>query len=74
MEIRVNVWTVPSRTRVESDPFAIPVISDRMSAGVFPTRDSFSEKMIRPREDQMVTPAMDPSDETDFQILAATRS
>jgi hypothetical protein len=74
LETRVNVCTVPSRTRVESDPFAIPAISGCMSAGVLPTRDSFNEKRIRPREDQMVTPAMDPFDETDFQILAATRS
>ena len=74
VETGVNVCTVSSRTRGEPDPFAIPVISDRISGGVLPTSDSFNEKRIRPCEDQMVTPVMDPSDETDFQILAATRS
>ena len=72
---RVLDGTVQTFTRIsKAGSVAISVISDCISAGVFPTRDSFSEKMIRPREDQMVTPAMDPSDETDFQILAASRS
>ena len=74
METGVNVCTVPATTRVEPDPSAIPVISDRISGGVFPTSDSFNEKRIRPREDQMVTPSMDPSEETDLQILFATLS
>jgi hypothetical protein len=70
----VNVCTVPAMTRVEPDPFAIPVISDRISAGAFPTSDSFSEKRIRPCDDQMVTLEMDPSEERDFQILEASLS
>ena len=74
METGVNVCTVPSTTRVEPDPSAIPVISDRISGGVLPTSDSFNEKRIRPCEDHTVTPAIDPFDETDLQILAATLS
>ena len=74
LETGVNVCTVSSRTRVEPDPFAIPMISDRISGGLLPTSDSFNEKRIRPRGDQTVTPTMDASDETDFRILAATLS
>jgi hypothetical protein len=65
---------VSATTRVEPDPFATPVITDRISTGVLPTSDLFSEKRIRPFDDQMVTPEMDPSEETDFQILAASLS
>ena len=74
LETGVNVCTVSSRTRVEPDPFAIPVIRDRISRGALPTSDSSNEKRIRPREDHTVTPAMDPFDGTDLQILVATLS
>jgi hypothetical protein len=60
--MRVNVCTVSSTTRVDPDPTAVLVMSDRISDGAFPTRDSFNEKTIRPCEDQTVTPAMDPSE------------
>jgi hypothetical protein len=74
LETGVNVRTFPSTTRAEPEPVAISVISEPISGGVFPTRDSFNEKRIRPCEDQMVTATMVPSDETDFRSLSASLS